>query len=102
MRLGEPAVQANASGVEIPFSLVHNLVVVQGSVNGTPVHLILDSGAPSTILDTDAAREAGVALMAGGASRQGGLDGGAVESRETMIQNLEIGSRVVRDLRCRV
>jgi len=102
-RLGlEAESETPGKASELPFSIVRSHLVVTARVNGTPVHFILDSGAPAPFLDPEAARQAGVEVSSSESGKAGGLDGGKVDLGEGTIRRLELGDEVITDLVAKV
>lgn len=69
---------ATRQTVEIPFTFVNSHLVVSGRIQGHPVHFIVDTGAPDSILDAAAARRIGLQFETGATTDGRGLDGGSV------------------------
>jgi hypothetical protein len=93
------AKEANLDGdVEtIPFAMVHTHLMIPTRANGVPVAMIIDTGAPETFLDEQAANAAGVQAD-GERKTASGLDQGSVEMRNARLKELTIGKSVWRDV----
>lgn len=88
--------------IELPFTFVSTHLVVKGQVNDAPVFFILDSGAPSTLLDKAAAVAAGVPVDASRADSARGLDEGVVPMAQGRIDELVLGGRSFDDVPCHI
>ncbi|MHC4947225.1 MAG: aspartyl protease family protein [Planctomycetota bacterium] len=91
-----------AAAVELPFAFVSTHLVVEAGVNGTPVFLILDTGAPTSFLDEDAAAAAGVEADERRRAEGHGLDEGTIEHAPAIIAELAVGGRLFESVDCRV
>lgn len=61
-----PIAMAEALYAPQPFTLAASgHIVVPARINGRPVHMVLDTGAGATVLDTAAAKALGLALQQG-------------------------------------
>jgi len=77
--------------LEVPFSMVGGLIVVEGSIEGLAVPLILDTGARSSIVSEAAARSLQLTPLPEGGDTFRGLDGQAVETWGAVIPTLQLG-----------
>jgi hypothetical protein len=64
--------------IEIPFTFVNSHVVVSGRIHKHPVHFILDTGAPESMLDASAAKRVELRFDETAGADGRGLDGGSV------------------------
>ena len=60
MRLMRSAKTGTTPFIEMPFTFVNSHLVVSGQIGGQPVHFVLDTGAPRSILDVSAAKRVGL------------------------------------------
>jgi hypothetical protein len=93
----ERSVPVADSVIELPFSTVNTHSMIKVGVNGTPVSVILDTGAPEPILDGQAARAAGINPTPAGDDASG-LDGGAVRIDPATVDLLTVGGHEIRDV----
>ena len=87
-----------------PVTLRDMRAMITVQVNGQPVRALIDSGAPTTILDSGAARRLGIdpddpQAQAGGF---GGIGGHAVSSSVAVFDSIAIGPEVVRHARLQI
>lgn len=75
-----PSATAATDGCVLPFSIVRSHLVVVLPVADAATHLIVDTGAPDSVLDATTADQAGLSFTAT-ERRAGGLDGGSVYMR---------------------
>ncbi|NNM75413.1 TIGR02281 family clan AA aspartic protease [Sphingomonas sp. ID1715] len=71
---------------------------VRARVNGTSVRFLIDSGATTTALSSDTARDAGVAVNSGGFPVLINTANGPVEARRARVERLSVGPIVATDL----
>ena len=81
---------------EIPVRVVQATPLVEGRINGTPVTLLLDSGAERTLLTEEAARRAGLSFDTRDIRRAAGA-GGGVASFAARVRRFEVGSLAIPD-----
>lgn len=86
------------SGLEVPFSVVKGHLVVKGSIGDETVRFILDTGAPRSFLDEQAAKAASITAAEGEAKTGHGLDGGSVEIRRGAPATLQLGGSQFENL----
>lgn len=92
--LGEAAVSA-AGMRELPFAVVNSHLAVRAGIGSARAAMILDSGAPVSVLDRACAEAAGLAI-ASSDRRVRGLDGAGLEVATTTIPALALGGHVLR------
>lgn len=90
---------APAAGVEVPFELTGNKIYVQVRIGEHgPYWFAVDTGSPTTVLDTDVAKALEIqprgASMTGGAG-QGGMLGGIAEVADITLGPVPVLSRTV-------
>lgn len=88
--------ECQRSSVELPAPMVGRRAVATIAINGTPVPMIVDSGADGTMLTHAAAQELGLEVGSLGNSRVMGLTG-AVEAGKTKVQRLSLPGREMTD-----
>jgi hypothetical protein len=81
------------TALELPFSFAKSAFLVSGEIGGTNVHFLLDTGAPSSILDAAAAEAAHVEIDMSAPSKGRGLDGKGAQFRRARPITLTIGGR---------
>jgi len=81
---------------EIPVRVVQGTPLVEGRINGTPVTLLLDSGAERTLITDEAARRAGLSFDTRDVRRAAGA-GGAVASFAAHVRRFEVGTLSIPD-----
>lgn len=78
LRMGRSSMPNGTGTLELPFTFVNSHLTVDGKLNESLVHFVMDTGCPGIILDTGAAKRIGV--KAEKKMRPGrGLDGGKAE-----------------------
>jgi len=77
MHLGPTRTKNHVRAIEVPFTYVNSHLVVTGKVNGKPVHFVLDTGAPQSMLDAAAAERIGVSFDQASERAGRGIDGGS-------------------------
>ena len=90
---GSPSVEINASGAEMVLergSDGHFYADVE--INGTPVHMMVDTGASGVALSRDAARSAGIATSIGMNEVIGEGASGAVHGEQIRIDRIRLGA----------
>jgi hypothetical protein len=85
---------------ETSFTIVNDHIVVPVEVGPLAAHMILDTGAPTVLLDADTARAAGIAETEARAVK--GLDGKGVRSATGMVPILRIGALESENVEARV
>lgn len=88
--------ECQRSSVELPAPMVGRRAVATIAINGTPVPMIVDSGADGTMLTHAAAQELGLEIGSRGSRRILGLTG-EVEAGKTKIQRLTMPGREMID-----
>lgn len=92
--------ESGSSGVEISSSGAE-MVLERGSdghfyadveINGTPVHMLVDTGASGVALSRDAARSAGIATSIGMNEVVGEGAGGSVHGEQILIDRIRLGA----------
>jgi hypothetical protein len=76
MRMGPSGEPHQSEALELPFTFVGTHLTVDGMVDGTLVHFVMDTGSPSVILDSAAAERIGVKTEKKSRVARG-LDGGS-------------------------
>jgi len=90
--LGDRIGERPAPDHTVPFTEADNKLFVSGTVNGTPVDFILDSGAARSVIEPATAAAAPTPLRdAGLRSDAVGLDGTPIENREMVADRLVVG-----------
>lgn len=80
LRMRSSAEESGSDILELPFTFVSSHVIIDGKVNDSLVHFVMDTGAPGIILDAEAAKRLGVNTER--TMRPGrGLDGGEADMR---------------------
>jgi predicted aspartyl protease len=87
---------ASDEAIVVPFKREGNLIIVEGTVNGTPVHFIFDTGAEITVLPSSFAGRFGVTTSDGIFITVGGI-GGSLEV-PLVEADVSIGNAEVRNL----
>jgi hypothetical protein len=88
--------------LEVPFSLVGGLIVIEGSVEGMPVPMILDTGARSSIVSEAAARSLQLAPLPDEGDTFRGLDGNPIDTWGAVVETLHLGDGSVDSLHVNV
>ncbi|MHC4126646.1 MAG: aspartyl protease family protein [Planctomycetota bacterium] len=99
---GDGGGTAPADAVELQFALAGTHLIIEAACNGTPVFFVLDSGAPATFLDIQAAEAVGVKGDQSGRDEAHGLDGGSVDLLPGVIETLTLDGRAFRNVDCRI
>lgn len=81
---------------EIPLRVVNNIPLVEVRLNGTPVTMVLDSGAERTVLTEEAARRAGLEFDPRSIQRGAGA-GGVVTSFAARVRRMELAGLPIPD-----
>jgi len=81
----------SCGALELPFSVVRTHFMVRGKIRDASIAFILDSGAPTSFLDGQAAEAAGLTVDPDSATEGGGLDGGKVPILDGGSATLELG-----------
>lgn len=76
-----------AAGNEQPFSFTRNLIFFNASVNGNPGNFILDTGAPTLLLNNRG--------LASGTQSSGQAAGGSVAFANQRIESFKMGGRIL-------
>jgi predicted aspartyl protease len=77
---------------EVPFELVHDLVVVQARVNGRgPFRMLIDTGTSPSAVDLGQTAKMGLALGEAGSASGAGAGKGEIPVRMTSFATLELG-----------
>ena len=98
IRLGRfPQAEAAA---ETGFTIVNDHIVLPVHVGDLPAHMILDTGAPTVLLDSETARAAGIVETEARAVK--GLDGKGVRSATGSVPLLRIGALESENVEARV
>ncbi len=83
-------------GVTVPFTGTDPLPTLTVIVGGKPVTFVIDTGAPDLVIDTDFAKELGLATQAGG---QGTFAGGQhAMSAHATLPEITLGGMTVRNI----
>ena len=96
----EPAKCKLEQVAEWPVRLQRNLPVIQGSINGKPIGVLLDTGAAVSIITKAAARSMDIPTRATGEMLNG--VGGASRIETARVAVLRIGDGKVENMRVRV
>ncbi|MHC4080321.1 MAG: aspartyl protease family protein [Planctomycetota bacterium] len=88
--------------VEVPFALASTHLIIESACNGTPVFFVLDSGAPTTFLDAQAAGAVGVKGDESARDQAHGLDAGSVDMLPGVIETVTLDGRSFRNVECRI
>ncbi|MHC5006082.1 MAG: aspartyl protease family protein [Planctomycetota bacterium] len=86
--------------VEVPFALADTHLIIESVCNGTPVFFVLDTGAPSMILDAQAADALGVKGDEDRRDEARGLDAGSIDVLPGVIETLTLDGREFQDVEC--
>ena len=98
----EPAFPAGATSVTLTFEDPHSLILLPATIDGKTVHLLLDSGSSTSVLDADVAKRlglptAGVAqiegasMLTGTYARADSLDVGGVTFAPFIFEAVPLG-----------
>jgi len=87
---------------ETPFSWIASHLVVRGTLDGAPVHWVLDSGSPRTVVDSIGAPPLKAAAAPAGSGTLHGLGGAAVHTTRARADRLTVGALEHRDVDCDV
>lgn len=102
-RLEFAAEKADAAPtLEAPFSLVGGLIVMNGTADGRPIPLVLDTGARGTVVAESFARTLGLEPLPGGGDTFRGLDGNPVTTWAALIPSLRLGNGSLDSLRVNI
>lgn len=82
-----PQMPANTREVVVNFQSPKGLIVVPASINGQPVHLLIDSGSTTSVIDADVAKR--LNLATGGIARVQGA--GLLTGTVARADSLDIG-----------
>ena len=93
LRMARSMTSSDPKVLELPFTFASSHLVVDGRLNGSPVHFIMDTGAPDIFLDVEAARRIGVKSESEKAYAGSGLDGGSVDVTEGTAADLTLAGR---------
>ncbi len=93
LRMGRSATPSGSNVLELPFTFVSSHLTVDGKINGSLVHFIMDTGAPDIILDAQAARRIGVGIEKKKMRPGRGLDGGEANFKQGQAVDLSIAGR---------
>jgi predicted aspartyl protease len=93
LRMGASNAPASPGALKVPFTLVGSNLTIDGEMNKTPVHFILDTGTPDIILDRESAERIGVEIQDTKMARGRGLDGGQVDFKQGKVVDLVIANR---------
>jgi hypothetical protein len=82
----------------IPFSLEKRLIVFGGSINGVPINFAFDTGATTTVSNTNTNRAANIELL-GGQRKVKDANQQVAKIDNTFIQTLSIGNKKVTNFK---
>jgi predicted aspartyl protease len=88
--------------VEVPFALADTHLIIESACNGTPVFFVLDTGAPTSFLDVQAADAVGVKGDESRRDEARGLDAGSVDMLPGVIETLTLDGRAFPGVECRI
>lgn len=92
LSMGRSRMQSETEALELPFTFVNSHLIVDGRLNDSLVHFIMDTGCPGIIMDTGAAKRIGVKPVK--KMRPGrGLDGGKAKFNLGSSVELVFGER---------
>jgi len=97
LRLRDRSKNARHPALEVACSFVNSHVMIPVEVNGKPTSFVIDTGAPSCILDAQAARLAQIDIQGLGRNARG-LDEGTASISPATAQQLRLGAREFRDV----
>jgi predicted aspartyl protease len=84
--------------VEIPFTMAGNHLFIEGRIDGTPVSLVLDTGARLSMIPSPLAREAAMASAGLPLEMLRGLDGTPVEVSAATADQFTLGEAEFSDV----
>jgi len=97
MSLKRSAMNRDAHTIEVPFTYVNSHLVVTGTINEKPVHFVLDTGAPQSMLDAEAATRVGVWFDESSERAGRGIDGGSAPVYKGGTASLTLGDTTIPD-----
>jgi predicted aspartyl protease len=80
---------------ELPVALIHNVPLVEVSIDGSQAILVLDTGSQRTVLTPSAAARLGLPLAEGRRRRFYGLSG-SIDSRDVAVRQFSAGGVALR------
>jgi hypothetical protein len=80
------------SGARVPIVLNNNVVTATGSINGTEVQFVLDTGSPESFLSPAGVRAIGASAVAGSTAKLQLTDGTTVTARSSNVRSFSIGT----------
>ena len=87
--------------LELPFTFVGTHLTVDGMVDGTLVHFVMDTGSPTLILDSAAAERIGVKTEKKSSAARG-LDGGSSDITKGSPVELSFAARRFESVQPRI
>jgi hypothetical protein len=102
LRLSSKGSPERAGAVPVPFSVAVKHLFVEGSVDGVPVRLLVDTGARRTLIGREIADKANLRLDHDQVWTARGLDDHRLELPSAVAARLSIGSTELRDQRIHV
>ena len=89
----EPSMPAGASDVVVPFESDRGLIILRCQIDGAPVHLLLDSGSSTSVIDAQVAERLG--MPTGGVAHINAA--GELTGSVTRAKTLALGDAVFSD-----
>lgn len=91
------AIQLPPGGITVPFLESEPLPLIRARIDGRTADLLVDTGAPDVTLDTEFARQLGLAIVRAG---EGVFAGGrTARVRKATVHSIEVGPVVLHDLK---
>lgn len=84
----------NRDGLAVPFSFAGGgQIYIDGSISGTPIQFLLDTGSGSSVLNREFLEERGISYSASGEGKRTayGIDGKGIEYETVELNDIEVG-----------